>query len=221
MHEIIHLQKKGCQKYYKLLRGKALSQGHGAHFEEKWHAELNRTFNVDTWDSINILTKNIRFHNNIKWLQYRLVRRVLPTNKILCKFVPGTINACSICGMLNDTISHTFVHCMPTSSFWSELSILLQNLGLTIEINEKSILFGNFKKAAMSFDNLLLLYAKKFIWECKLKGSSPIILSFKTYLLSLILSLKLSFAILNKSEQLDEGWHIFHEHLVSEHGRGG
>ena len=49
---ILNCVKKGCNTYYRLLRKNENMKTSLAERENKWHLELNDTFNVQTWNQI-------------------------------------------------------------------------------------------------------------------------------------------------------------------------
>ena len=216
LHLILFAKPKGCQFFYKIMMSESkINLKKKYDCDSKWNSELERK---NAWDSYRTLVKNIRFLNHLKWLQYRILRRIIPTNRILSKFVPSIVNNCDFCNASQDTISHAFFFCNQTAKFWGELSELLRQLGFCYDLNEKLVLFGDYQSAAMSFKNLIILFGKKYIWDCKAKKNRPNIRTFLNFVRPLIESLMLTYSLKNLEAHDEQSWVIFHDHLIS--GRG-
>ena len=101
---------------------------------------------------------------------------------ILPKFIPNHEGTCNFCLVQTQTISHLFYECALTSEFLGQLINFLLSLNVNIDLNLKQVLFGDPSKRAMSFENLMILYIKGFIWQCKIKNAIPTLRGFKSYL---------------------------------------
>ena len=216
LHLILFTKPKGCQYFYKILRSKSMIN-FSKKFEcdNKWNQELNRNIGINAWDGYRLLVKNIQFFNHIKLLQYRILRRIVPTNRILSKFLPAIPNKCDLCDESPDTISHTFFSCNQTAKFWRELSELLHQLGFCIDPSEKLVLFGDIQSAAMSFKNLIILFGKKYIWDCKIKKNCPSKAVFLNYIKPIIETMNLTYSLTNFKYHDEQNWVIFYDHLIS------
>ena len=88
---------KGCSYYNKLLSLKSVLKNKIQRREEKWHAELGSTFSVYFWNKARKHCDNIFFDNQLKWLQFQVVRNSLQTNYIVNHFMPKIPKICSYC----------------------------------------------------------------------------------------------------------------------------
>ena len=112
--DIATICKKGCNKYYKILTSKGQLYNGNSKREDRWHEELQCNLSSEFWNKARHQYSTIDCDNTLKWLQFRIVRNCLPTNKIVCKFI-NTVQL--ICGFCLDPsslelISHIFWHCV-------------------------------------------------------------------------------------------------------------
>ena len=120
----------------------------------------------------------------LKWLQMRIVHRVIATNVVLKKM--GIINCeqCTFC-VEKDSIEHFFWQCYFTRRFCR----LLENLSTSCEtacnirITENLVLFGIDSTAITDkiFD-LIILLAKQYLYRCKFEQSLPLTSVFRKQL---------------------------------------
>ena len=117
---------KGCSKYYKILNMKANLNNKIYLRENLWHLELNQHLSVQFWDNAKRLCASINFDNQLRWLQFQIVRNSLQTNYIVSHFKPNVSPTCSYCRNLDnlernlnnlEKISHLFWTCVSVSEF--------------------------------------------------------------------------------------------------------
>ena len=101
--------KKGCSIYYKFLNKKATLNNKMYIREEKWHNELGTVFSLDFWNQARTLCSKIDFDNQLKWLQFQIVRNCLQTNYIVNHFKPNVPKFCTFCQDLDCNIFFGFV----------------------------------------------------------------------------------------------------------------
>ena len=99
---------KGCSKYYKILTKSKILNNKLHIREEKWHSELQALHSIDFWDKTRKLYSSISFNNNLKWLQFQIVRNSLQTNYIVSHFIRNISPLCKFCGQADEQISHLF-----------------------------------------------------------------------------------------------------------------
>lgn len=218
---IITSKMKGCKRFYNILVSKSIIHFNLSKIETKWHGEMEGIVGLQTWDSYRSICSNIKFHNNLKWMQYRILHRSLPTNRILCKFVPNKQNICDFCNTETETISHLFVTCQVTRQFLENITEYLSHLNLGIVLTVKKVLFGDIVSESMSFQNLMILYIKGYVWNCKYKKTRPNLNHFKRYVKSYLNTLKLVHTFLNTEHDFFLRWGILYEHLIQEEQEDG
>ena len=110
-------------KYYKILTSKGELYNGNIKREERWHDELQCTLSSEFWKKARHQYSLIDSDNTLKWLQFRVVRNCLPTNKIVCKFVNNVQPICSFCldPSSLELISHIYWHCPKIKHFFMKL----------------------------------------------------------------------------------------------------
>ena len=205
---------RGCQTFYRILMGKKVCHNQN-NFEGKWHNELNRILDVKTWDKILSGIGKINFHNDLKWLQLRITRRILHTNVILSKYNANILNSCDFCSKDTETISHFFFTCQKVQGLYSDFGKLLLDHNIVLNIDIKSAIFGFYNKPPMSMDNLVLLFIRGFLWNAKYKKVTPSLKYLKCYLVCCIKNLKHVYMNIGKENYFDE-WQPIYDTLLSE-----
>ena len=113
----------------------------------------------------------------LKWLQYRIIYRAIPTNRYL--FIRRLIDdsICEMCGRVEEDLIHMFCSCIYVKDFWENLKNLLKNNCdhiINLEFSEELIIFGTKKYmyTDIVFD-LILLCAKQYIYSLKWSKCKP------------------------------------------------
>lgn len=73
------------------------------------------------WKSVNSLAKNILMDNSIIEMQFKIVHRIIGTNKLLYKIGKVASPTCGHCNMYMETIEHVFFECLDVRNFWLSL----------------------------------------------------------------------------------------------------
>ena len=118
----------------------------------------------------------------LKWLQIRIVHRIVGTNVMLQSMGLNDSTTCSFCHTYKENIQHIFWHCDFVRQFWISLQTLLNNSCnhfCNFSLSEQVVIFGCSKnfRSDEAFD-LILLLAKSYIYLCKMKKEKPILDSF-------------------------------------------
>ena len=211
---ITHIASKslrGCQYFYNIFRAKENFKTNTSKPELKWHLELNSTLSLTFWDKSWSLLSNLKYNNDLRWIQYQILRNSLKTNKIVSKFIPLVNEKCSFGCDRPELISHLFFTCPHVHNFWSELNdFLIYNLSCPIPLNSLSVLFGVHGERSESVLNVLILLGKQYIWKMKFSETRPSLGGFKTLLGDYLDNLKVVFTIKNKINEYSELWdHIY------------
>ena len=137
---------------------------------------IHGAIHKEEWVKIYTLYRSLNVDNHTKDLQYKILYRIVPTNKLLYKMRKVNSNMCDFCEIQIDTIEHALWECVVVKSFWLELFQIWNNLNHT-DINpcKKNITFGILDES-MSSINCVILYGKKFIQQSK-KYNRPLNLS--------------------------------------------
>ena len=135
-------------------------------WENRFEGELE-------WSKIFLLPKQATKDTKLRWFQYRLLHRILPSNKYLMKIGVKNNDNCDLCNQNTEDIEHLFWHCEKVQSFWSEVMGWIHSKCIhthCLNLDLQLVLFGykNNTRTDKGFD-LLLLLAKFYIYKCKLK----------------------------------------------------
>ena len=139
---------------------------------------------IITWKKIFLHTFKVTKENKLRWFQYRILHRQIPTQKYL--FVRKLVDnpTCIFCGEEEDSVQHLMWRCPVSQNFWTELTSLLSEVCQncrSLTLSELYIIFG-----VNSHDNntdkvldLIILLGKFHLYKCKLQNSLPNIMHFK------------------------------------------
>ena len=146
---------------------------------QKWEASHN--IDMDSWPEIFKLAHDTVTESKLKIFQYKLLLRILPTNRLLRLMKIRQSDLCSFCDKETESISHLFWECESVLRFWNSLSLLVSESNiLRIDFNQRNILFG-ISKGLLSV-NYLILVGKYYIYKCKWLGIIPKTKGFIQYL---------------------------------------
>ena len=139
---------------------------------DKW--EASHSIDMTSWPEIFKLVHDTVTGSNLKVFQYKLLLRILPTNRLLRLMKIRQSDLCSFCDKETECISHLFGECESALRFWSSLSLLdLETNVLRIDFNQQNILFG-ISKGLLSVNYLILVGNITFInvsgWGLSLKS---------------------------------------------------
>ncbi len=136
--------------------------------EEKWSLILGDN-NFKLSDNFNILQEFVK-DNSIKNIQFKILHRILPTNRLLYKMKIINYNCCYICSTYIETLDHMFFECMEIRNIWLRLfdDLSLKEKFENLEVNKNNILFG-FRNDVndVSGLNVFFILVKKYLFECK------------------------------------------------------
>ena len=198
--------KKGCSFYSRLLTKKSTLNNKISLRENKWHTELGLNFSLGFWENARRLCSKIDFDNQLKWLQYQIVRNSLQTNAIVSHFIPNVQKACTYCQNPDSTelISHLFWSCIRISDFLNDVFTFISSTGLPFEPSKEQFLFGFSNTEMHHPKNYISLVVKKYIWRTKFKTKQVTMNGFKALMKSYICDLKFMFTFKNKPDLFNE-----------------
>ena len=175
----------------------------------KWNSEIP---NLD-WKTIFKHSIKISPDPQLKWFQARILHRILPTGKYLhlCKLTQSPL--CVFCDSHVETLVHLFWGCDFVNSFWKDFVKLLQEKCSHCDrfnLCQELTIFGTTNKiyTDKAIDSMIL-YAKFFVYKCKLQENRPQLNYFMTELKSRI-SLEKALAIRNgKMSAFNDKWKLY------------
>ena len=114
---------------------------------------------------------------NLKWFQYRLIHRLLPTQRFLYLRKITNSPICTFCNKEEQTIEHLFWDCNITNNYWSQIEVWMKSSFpncVNLNFSKQSILLGyaDNSKTDKVID-LLILLAKFHIYVSKMNSSMP------------------------------------------------
>jgi hypothetical protein len=128
------------------------------------------------------LTRDVQ----LRWFQYRLLHRLLPTQKYLYTVKIADSPICNFCETDNQTIEHMLYDCTVVSDFWNNFQQLVRDKCQhchNFNVNKHLILFG--VKEGVRSDaviDFIMLLAKFYVYKCKLQNVLPFLRHFLLYL---------------------------------------
>ena len=206
--------KKGCSSYYKLLTKKDSLTNGNQNRENKWHTELNLLFSTDFWENSRKLCASIEYDNQLKWLNYQIIRNCLQTNYIVSHFKPNVSPVCSYCRNPNslEKISHLFYFCPVVNDFLVDVCDLICSTGFNYAPTMRQFIFGFHDKAYHQPENYISLIIKKYIWTTKFKSATLIMAGFKGLMKTYLSDLKFIFVKKDAPEKFNE-WNTIVDNL--------
>ena len=99
--------------------------------------------------------------------QYKVLSRILYTNKALHKM--GIVNspACTFCHVSDESLEHSFLHCPVPSVFWLSVTEWLKSFFTTIDLLTSCyVMFGLFRKDKPLLNHIILL-GKQVIYQSR------------------------------------------------------
>ena len=132
---------KGSRDMYIILN----SQHQNPNCENQWAKIIDP--NLD-WKNIHMMSFKNTKNSKLQWFQYRIVHRILGTNKILHKMGKSESDKCTFCKESVETIEHIFWSCHKVAAIWEELyQWVNQTTNQELPLNLKIVIFGQLVKS--------------------------------------------------------------------------
>ena len=139
----------------------------------KWEKEFNLEVNSNWWKTKNSIIFKATNDIQIRWFQYRIMRRILATNTFLCKIGITDSELCTFCNVYPEPLNHLFWECEYTSEIWEEIHEWIKELsGIDIYMNKIDIVIGKHYKCCNTL-NLLICLVKKHIYRKRCLNQIP------------------------------------------------
>ena len=147
----------------------------------KW----NNLYNNINWQKIFIELFQTSNDTKLKWFEFRIIYRILPTNRYLYQRNLKDTALCNFCNDTNQTISHLLWSCDQVQIFWLRVQDRLHDCEnfKNQYFNEELIILGR-KEGYQTDDilNLIILIGKYYIFLCKIQDTLPTWNQFKPYI---------------------------------------
>ena len=142
----------------------------------------NLTYQNLKWKDIFSLCFQTTVDVQLRWFQARVLHRLLPTEKYLFKCRLSDSPLCTFCQQENETLSHLLWNCNVVRNFWETFLNCLHEKCFHLarfQFCEQLVMFGIsdgvITDKGMDF---IILFAKFYIYKCKLQNNQPSVLAF-------------------------------------------
>ena len=142
--------------------------------QSKFNSVYNISGKID-WKNIYLLPGRVTLDTRTRAFQYKILNRILYTNKILYKMnlVPSPM--CTFCGDHEETLEHLLISCTYTKNFWLSVISWLNTYNMKIDkLDEVTILFGiSDNIPGNCLLNHIIILGKYTIYSCRCKNIKP------------------------------------------------
>ena len=110
----------------------------------KWNSKLNLNIPDIIWNVVCARPFVCSSDIKLRWFQYRIIHRLIPTNNYLHMIKLKNSNLCDFCNSCVKTIEHLFFYCIHVKTLW----VFMQNIFFNCQIffglhtNVELVLFG-------------------------------------------------------------------------------
>jgi len=158
------------------------------------------------WEVIYQILHVVTLDTKIRVFQYKLLNRIIYTNKSLYKMKMIDSPLFTFCKISDEPLEHLFSRCDLIVAFWMSVVLWLKSFHIAIDsLNECDIIFGlTQKRSHWSLLNHIIIAGKLVIYHSRLKNILP---SLHHLLIKLdhIESIERSIAIKNNRLKIHEG----------------
>ena len=96
----------------------------------------------DEWKKYNSIPFNC-LNTTLTWFQYRLIHRIIATNKFIYKIHYVKSNTCTFCSTEPETLQHLFYDCQIVKNLWEEVQIwIIMETGINLQLEKHIDIFG-------------------------------------------------------------------------------
>lgn len=140
-----------------------------------WSRDLNLNIDIDSWNKIITQVHKITEHTDLTYFQYRIIHRILTTNRIRNKWDSNVDPRCQFCKDSTETPIHLLCDCYYVKPLWHLIQKWLRKLlkDPNIVIDNELIILNVFNGVEKSFVNTVLLIVKKYIYYKKCQNEIP------------------------------------------------
>jgi hypothetical protein len=132
------------------------------------------------WKKVYTLSFKCTLDQTLRNFQYKYLMQIVRCNDFLCKHGLVNSNLCDFCNMCTETPMHLFWECHITQTFWSCLTTFINSKVVGFKINKQVISLGILSdKQIDNLFNFIIIYAKYYIYSCKLQKRFPCLIVFK------------------------------------------
>ena len=138
------------------------------HYQLKWENILQQNIQ---WKNKNLNIFKITIDSKIIWFQYRIVHRIIATNKLLFHMNIRNNALCSFCKIHQETIIHLFFECENIINLWRRLELWFnENNSIILHFNLLNVLFL-FDGCKYKAINICIVLIKIYIYKCRITNN--------------------------------------------------
>jgi hypothetical protein len=165
------LENKSCNHaYWKLIK----DEKHNCKTLDKWENNLNLSSKSESWPRYFLLPFTVTTEAKLISFQFKILRRIIVTNKYLnlCKI--KSTDKCSFCGSQTETIEHLFWQCQKVHTFWQDVyAFLWPYIDIRVGLNEQNVILGYTNYSGNNdLINFIFLIVKRHIYVQRCKGKN-------------------------------------------------
>ena len=147
-----------------------------------WTRDIAVNCDLLFWQKIFKIPFSIGFDAWMKMFQYKILHRILPTNKKLCQYGIKPSNICDYCNLEKESLIHIFCECDISACIWEEVINWYNTFGYNINyLSDIQILLGDQKLDPIL--NRIILTTKTLIFKNKSKRNRVTLTQLKASLL--------------------------------------
>ena len=181
------------------------------HIKHYWHDILDCHI---PWKKVFSLPYRITMDPKLRYFQYKLIRKFLPSNRLLYTWNMIDDHVCTFCKEVTEDYFHLFWDCNFVSKFWSCAVQWYRTITQSsVSINAMKCVLGDVEDHANILFNAFLLMGRYFIYRCKLLGNSINMNCFKLFVKCVYTVEKQSACMNGKQSELAEKWGAFEQFL--------
>ena len=185
------------------------------YYKEKWNAELGLQAEDLDWGFIHrhiFLTSN---DTKLRWFQFRIVHRIIATNRYLSVIRIQNDSSCSFCKQDDETIMHLFHDCVIVNDFFVSFeNWIYDRTSILLNFSKTEVLFG--KKKCYDARNFLILIYKHYIYRQRCRKEQLYLPNLKTEIYNQYIIEKYNSNINGKQNSFLKKWSNFENLFVAD-----
>jgi len=122
------------------------------------------------WKEIYCIALHSTLSIKLRYFQFKILHRYIAVNKLLHQMKVIDSDQCTFCNNKTEDIPHLFWECTVTAAFWKQVQTILMNNRVVLDM--RGTLLGYLDIVNSKF-NFVILYAKYFIYCCKINNHNP------------------------------------------------
>ena len=205
------MDKKGCAKMYKLLKGS------NTHILDKivstWNKNTVRNIcNHDLSTSFNLHQATYK-DTYLKYIQFCTLHKRFYTKEKLYKMGIKTSALCTFCNTENDSVEHMLIECNIIKDLWGEVRNWIIEIGVPdYHLSDEKIIMGELEKSVCI--NTIILLTKKVIYNAMKEVKHPHILAIKNETKNFYFQEKYRLCVKGKRHIFERKFFVIHIHYI-------